>query len=150
MPNVEDAIRRADELPPIKPSETHPSLCAEFRNAYISALLWAEHDESGEPLDANYSEEDLAPEALEQIEADCAAFFNANATLLNDTNCLRYGPDFGPVVRAGHDFWLTRNGHGAGFWDGDWAEPVGEALTVAAKSFGECSPYVGDDGLIYL
>ena len=24
------------------------------------------------------------------------------------------------LARAGTDFWLTRNGHGAGFWDGDW------------------------------
>lgn len=23
---------------------------------------------------------------------------------------------------AGHDLWLTRNGHGAGFWDGDWRD----------------------------
>jgi hypothetical protein len=51
---------------------------------------------------------------------------------------------------AGHDFWLTRNGHGAGFWDGDWPEPLATVLTDAAHAFGELSPYVGDDGLIYL
>jgi hypothetical protein len=50
---------------------------------------------------------------------------------------------------AGHDFWLTRNGHGAGFWDGDLSEDVGNALTEAAKKFGECHLYVGDDGQIY-
>jgi|TARA_R110000744_G_scaffold366338_1_gene475354 hypothetical protein len=36
--------------------------------------------------------------------------------------------------RIGHDFWLTRNGHGAGFWDGDWndADFVKRALTFVA------------------
>lgn len=34
-----------------------------------------------------------------------------------------------------HDFYLTRNGHGAGFWDGDYEK--GEELTKVAKSFGE-------------
>jgi hypothetical protein len=48
---------------------------------------------------------------------------------------------------AGHDFWLTRNGHGAGFWDRGLGE-LGDALTQAAKSFGQCDLYVTDDGAI--
>jgi len=35
------------------------------------------------------------------------------------------------------DFWLTRNGHGAGFWDGGWDH--GDELAEIAHSFGECS-----------
>ena len=38
---------------------------------------------------------------------------------------------------AGHDFWLTRNGHGAGFWDGDYPESEETILTDAARTFGE-------------
>jgi hypothetical protein len=38
-----------------------------------------------------------------------------------------------------HDFFLTRNGHGAGFWDGDYKN--GEKLTEIAKSFGEDSGF---------
>lgn len=37
---------------------------------------------------------------------------------------------------AAHDFILNRNGHGAGFWDGDWVEPWGEKLSELCKSFG--------------
>lgn len=37
----------------------------------------------------------------------------------------------------GHDLWLTRNGHGAGFWDGDWAQPYASRMTEAAKMLGE-------------
>ena len=51
--------------------------------------------------------------------------------------------------RVGHDLWLTQNRHGAGFWDGDWPEEIGERLTEISKKFGECHLYVGDDGKIY-
>ena len=36
---------------------------------------------------------------------------------------------------AGGDFHLTRNGHGAGFWDGGWPEH-GDELTELAKPYG--------------
>jgi hypothetical protein len=49
-----------------------------------------------------------------------------------------------------HDFWLTRNHHGAGFWDGDYPEPLGKQLTELAHSYGECELYVGDDSKIYI
>ncbi|MBN9237284.1 hypothetical protein QFZ88_005590 [Mesorhizobium sp. YL-MeA3-2017] len=48
---------------------------------------------------------------------------------------------------AAHDFWLTRCGHGAGFWDEDWPEPHASRLDFAARAFGV---YVGDNGMIYL
>jgi hypothetical protein len=51
--------------------------------------------------------------------------------------------------QAGYDFWLTRNGHGAGFWDGDWPEPAATYLTKESKKFGTANLYLGDDGLIY-
>ncbi len=53
------------------------------------------------------------------------------------------------AAMAGHDFWLTRCGHGAGFWDGDWPEPAASVLTEASKEFGNVDLYVGDDGQIY-
>lgn len=136
------------------PHETFPRLYAEFRAAYIATMLWSSNDESdesgGEPLDRNYSESDLAPEALAAIETDCRAFFNAHSDLFSDEYCLHHGPDFGIEGHAGHDFWLTRNHHGAGFWDGDWAEPAATILDNAAQAFGTVDPYVGDDGRIYL
>lgn len=38
---------------------------------------------------------------------------------------------------ATFDFWLTRNGHGAGFWDGDWPVPAATRLTEASEKAGE-------------
>jgi hypothetical protein len=136
------------------PADAFPRLYAEFRDAYVSTMLWSSNDESdesgGEPLDRNYSESDLAPEALAAIETDCRAFFAAHSDLFSNDHCLNYGPDFGIEGHAGHDFWLTRNGHGAGFWDGDWTEPAATILDNAAQAFGTVDPYVGDDGRIYL
>ncbi len=49
---------------------------------------------------------------------------------------------------AAHDFILTRNHHGAGFWDGDWFEPFGSLLTDLALTFPELELYLDDDGLV--
>jgi len=122
----------------------------EFTLAYAEAALWSTNDESdergGEPLDANYTVDDLAPETLEKFIADCRRFQEQNAA---DIATGDDHPQYTACERAGHDFWLTRNGHGAGFWDGDWPEKPGERLTDAAEAFGEVWLYVGDDGLIY-
>lgn len=113
-----------------------------FTLAYIEAALWSSMDNSddqgGEPLDANYGLEDIAPETLGSILSDCAAFQRDHADDIG-----------GEREQAGHDFWLTRNHHGAGFWDGDWEEDVGRRLTEASHAYGSVDLYVGDDGLIY-
>jgi len=116
----------------------------EFLEAYVEAALWSSTDESdesgGEPLDANYSADDIAPEAQKQMKADCEKFIKESGELLEDAD----------MSDAGHDFWLTRNRHGAGFWDGDWPEEAGKALTELSHKFGEQDMYVGDDGKIYV
>lgn len=84
---------------------------------------------------------DLAPAALPRIIADCNKF-------RDDAKIVACIGDKDP--QAGHDFWLTRNGHGAGFWDGDWPEPDATYLDARSATFGNVDSYVGDDGLIYL
>lgn len=108
-------------------------------DAYIECALWASFDENDDqPLEDNYSPSDLAPECLDQMRADVHAFVDANADLLDDM----------PEDLIGHDFWLTRNRHGAGFWDRGLGER-GEALTKASHAYGEVYLYVGDDGKLY-
>lgn len=113
-----------------------------FTQAYIEAALWSSMDESdvqgGEPLDANYGIDDIAPETLASILDDCKAFQRDHAEDIGSES-----------ERAGHDFWLTRNGHGAGFWDGDWDDDIGQRLTDASDVYSSVNLYVGDDGLIY-
>ena len=131
--------------------------CDEFTRAYIQTALWSSNDNSddsgGEPLDSNYSWADISKETLAQMIGDCHIFQSENIERINaaiqSDEGVTYGPDFSAYGRAGHDFWLTRNGHGAGFWDGGWPEPFASQLTKSAKSFGTFDLYVGDDGEIY-
>lgn len=85
----------------------------------------------------NFGGAEFSPELVQRIETDCRRFWDENHEHINDGS------------QAGHDFWLTRNRHGAGFWDGDWEEPAATILTDAAHRFGECELYVGDDGKVY-
>jgi hypothetical protein len=125
-------------MTPTIPAMAIPPQTDSFTWAYIDCALWSSLDDDGVPLDTNHDATDLAPEALERMKCDCAAFQVQNW----DSIC-------GNLSRAGHDFWLTRNGHGAGFWDGDWPEEMGEDLTEACKLWGEADLYLGDDGRIY-
>ena len=110
---------------------------AQFVESYLEALVWSSGDESDEWNDALVSE-DLKTRA----DVECRAFLYRVACFIDAE------PTAPGMAQAGHDFALTRNGHGAGFWDGDW--PVyGDLLTKASESFGEIDPYAGDDGLIY-
>lgn len=140
----DDAMAQVRETYPaaeFKPLDPILDGLAVMLAAYVTCALWSTNDESdesgGKPLDDNYSDLDIAPETMARMEADCRAFLLANAVDI--------GSEFS---QAGHDFWLTRNHHGCGFWDGDWPND-GEALTAAAHACGEVNLYVGDDGKIY-
>lgn len=115
-----------------------------FARAYVECALWSSTEDDGAPLDDRFYVSDFAPEALERAAADCAAFQAASAADLD----LFYGEYGYDLEQAGHDFWLTRNGHGAGFWDRGTGD-VGERLTEACRPFGECYVYVSDDGRLY-
>lgn len=114
-----------------------------FTHAYIVCALWSSNDNSddqgGEPLDSNYDIEDLAPETLKKMVGDCASFQELNAVDLE-------GMD---LEQAGHDFWLTRNRHGAGFWDRGYEKSLSDRLTESSHNFGEIDLYIGDDDKIY-
>jgi hypothetical protein len=123
---------------------------SEFLAAYIETALWSSTDGDGIPLDdSKYADTELAPKTLQQFEADCAQFQTEYAKLIMelDDSVLRRFP---PESHIPHDFWLTQNRHGAGFWDGDYPDRIGIALTNLAHRFPERSLYVGDDGKIYL
>lgn len=109
-----------------------------FTLAYIEAALWSSTDDDGRPFDADYSWQDLAGETLAKMVADCSRFQAENDL------------DGYPSSNAGHDFWLTRNHHGCGFWENDYGtEDQCAKLTKAAHAFGQCDLYIGDDGKIY-
>ena len=121
-----------------------------FTLAYIECALWSSLDEStpngGRPLDKNYSIDDIDEKTLGKIVEDCKKFQEDNEKMLNELESPNH--HYSLEEMAGYDFWLTRNRHGAGFWDGDWRK-YGDELTDASQKFGEFNLYVGDDGKIY-
>ena len=101
---------------------------------YLATLLWSEADEDGNPLDQTVDLSDL-PEAIwDEAATDLQEFADY---------CLEaIGHDPFEVFEAGdvaHNFCLSRNGHGAGFFDGSWLigeRELNQELQVCAKTFG--------------
>lgn len=117
----------------------------------LATLLWSETDDEGTPLDTlGFAASD---ELVARLDGEVTRFFEAAEAMGFDAVEHRammiyhdQGDEWG---HAAHDFILTRNRHGAGFWDGDWHEPWGDKLTKLAESFGQLECYIGDDELIY-
>lgn len=110
---------------------------------YAECALWSslhyneDPDIEPIPMDDVAGIEDIPDATWEEFREDCQAFADANADDLADW-------DGG---QAGHDFWLTRNGHGAGFWDrGKGA--VGDRLADAARVYGTVDLWIDADGKV--
>lgn len=118
----------------------------DFTRHYLVAALWASTTSSAdmpEPLDAYFTIDDIGPNFLNKAIEDCRDFqrqqhhllARAYAFYIENGNAAH--PDAGsPEACAGHDFWLTRGRHGAGFWDRGMGE-LGQLLTDAAHAAGE-------------
>lgn len=108
-----------------------------FFNAYVECALWSSTDNAddsgGSPLDENYDADDVAPETLAEMRRDCDDFVEGNAT---DLAASGLDDD-----HQGHDFWLTRNRHGTGFWDRGIGA-IGNRLSEAAHVYGSVTLYV--------
>ena len=118
----------------------------EAAGSYAAAAMWTAADENGENLDLTFEESDIDPASLAEQRAQLVDFMRANRGLLAQATALR--PNFYDPSQVGHDFHLTRNGHGAGFWDRGLGQ-VGEQLSEAAKVYGSAELYPGDDGKLY-
>jgi hypothetical protein len=115
---------------------------SDFADGYISALVWSSSYGEHETLD----DFRLSEEAKATLEEQADKFYADNADLL-----MRAEEEGRSEEYLGHDFALTRNGHGAGFWDGRIQDKeLAKALTDAAHKAGEVDLYLGDDDLIYV
>ncbi len=129
-----------------------------FIKGYITCALWSSTNDNGDPLDGDPLDGDpldgdpdnhLSTKTSKQMAVDCIAFLEKTREYIGNepinfvitSRADKYG-------RAGHDFWLTRNGHGAGFWDGDWPKN-GDILTKIAEEFCEFTLHQCGDKSIY-
>ena len=119
-----------------------------FTQGYVNAIMFTECHCDNEELE-HKTFEDFAPATITKIIEDCAGFELLNKGLLNAAYLEDYS--YNPE-RAGHDFWLTRNGHGAGFWDRGLGD-IGKKLSAACgwrTRYPELHLYANDDGKLYL
>jgi hypothetical protein len=107
-----------------------------FINHYLAAAETLQDDERSSDDELNLSWSD---EARKRAGNDCIKFLKEAYHPLNEAlNENGYG-----MEQAGNDFFLTRNGHGAGFWDRGLGSS-GEAMSLIARSMGESSTFILD------
>lgn len=115
------------------------------QNAYMATLLWTanldyvtgDNEHGGEPLVTGQ---------LDEIVSSCheleSRFWDSGREDV-DNFIAQVEPFIGywelpgnfEDEQLGHDFCLTRNGHGAGFWDRGWGH-LGEYLSDVARTYG--------------
>ena len=100
-------------------------------NQLFGTLIWSSD------LD-DYSIDDFIEEDAKRLENLFNNFWQSNMELIEGES-----QDLSQIA---HDFILTCNGHGAGFWDGDYIK--GDLLTEICKPYGTFDPYVTDDNKI--
>ena len=88
-----------------------------FTQSYIECLFWVHHENNISLSESEY----------EQIEKDCESFQKKAEKYLKGLD----------EEQSGHDFYLTRNGHGSGFWDRGYDKTIADELCRISKEFGE-------------
>jgi len=116
-----------------------------FVRGYVAAALWA-----SVPLDAlpnddaslearGFTARSIDPDSMSAAENDCRAFVTDNWATLREVLDDSYTEHL-----AGSDFFLSRNGHGAGFFDRGRAS-CWHTLQRAAKVWGETHATIDGD-----
>lgn len=140
--------KRQGGVPTVKSAASAFGPVDKFTEGYIESMLWTEEENLNEEFGhTDWGQDKLAKETMKEVLGVCKNFQHDNAQLLEEA----YQRPGYNAERAGHDFWLTRNGHGAGYWDRTELEEggLGDKLSEAAKQYGGCDLYVGDNNLIY-
>lgn len=121
----------------------------EMVDDYLETILWAETD-GDRPLDDTFGVDDFSDPARAFAKAELESFYLEATEALAQLE--RAGVEFDfPDDRWPHDFWLTRNGHGVGFWDREevYGKEAAHLLSEVSRRFGEKDAYVGDDNRIH-
>lgn len=120
-------------------------LTVEAFQSYLDTLLWSSSDNDGNSYGDYIEPSDLDESEIETQWYQCYGFIKANSEAI-----FHLVEEGHTLERIMHDFCLTRNRHGAGFWDGDYPEPYATQLTESAHRYAEVSLHTGDDGGVYI
>lgn len=109
-------------------------------DSFIETGLWSTSDyndgESDNPemLDRNYCLAEVSDAFKKEASVFIDKFMELTEGLFTDTEIER--------DHLAHDLWLTVEGHGAGFWDGDYEE--GDKITEIVKGLQSYESYWGE------
>lgn len=122
----------------------------EATDAALECLAWSTpHDyDTGDMLDS--VEADFSESAREAMRDMLDGFMSDDRVSRLFDLLTALGVPFSPE-QIGHDFVLTANGHGAGFWDRDYRprpKAALDALSDIVRPYGEIGAYVSDAGEI--
>lgn len=130
-------------------------LSTQVTNAVTGALecaLWLgmrydEEREETESCDLRNRASEVPVEVHETLRAEVQTFLASNADLLEQA-IGRYSlrGEWTVGEQIGHDFMLTRNGHGTGFWDRGLGD-IGDVLTANCKPYGDWVLEADDDNI---
>ncbi len=120
---------------------------------YLETALWSSTDPDGNPLDREFSVDDFSKSAQLQARNELERFLTqAEEPILVFSDKME---ELGKRLEfddsdIAHDFWLTRNGHGVGFWDRPekYGEDLAEILSELAAGAGERSVEPSEDGML--
>lgn len=98
--------------------------------SYLEAAAWTEEEYLGLTGAEDWNEDDRLWAKRQVVE-----FVRDNEEAVREAIGAPYGLDIYGSDEFGHDLWLTRNGHGAGFWDRGLGE-VGRKLSHEAQLLG--------------
>lgn len=87
----------------------------------------------------NFTKEDIEPNSLIQAYLDIKEFIKNTAHFADET------VKENGYEQLGHDIWLTRNRHGAGFFDRGYDDETEKALIDAAQKLKEVDLYINDE-----
>lgn len=123
---------------------------ADAVNGYLEAagwlVLWDEREDdeaNARGCDTDARGGPFADEAREHAADAVAQLVGA----LGESYDVREYLEVRGADMIGHDLWLTRNRHGAGFWDRGLGA-LGDRLSDAARLLGEATSYVDASGTV--
>ena len=136
-------------MPNILEPTIEKQLLEDITTHYLACLLWImPGDDDNENPGDDISVHELSPDVWRVARNDCEQFCIACGPLFTDAmKRTGYGPE-----QWGHDFVLTRNGHGTGFWDRDALGDMGRTISDKCgwrTPWPEKNLVIGADGAVY-
>lgn len=98
------------------------------------------------PLDDHFEYSDFTEAALRKAETEVSAWFK----YLEDEGLYDLALEYTDDGHIAYDFWMTRNEHGCGYWDGDYGDALGDLLDKACESRGRQHVWINENGTLEL